>query len=416
MIRIAASPHSAIELRSDELSIPIELVREQPWHRERVAAIKVTRVGYELSIGPYVGRLVVSDDLIIDIRDPFPGTVEHCLELTQTGRRAGGQPSAPGAAEVTPWGAVLREFATRLLDYVENGPHREYWPVNLITSRPRGRIDVPRTARHVHARGRVDLLACRPRTIGTDNALNRLLLAAAVRAAGLAEAEGASLALSQLQHALPFLAGVAYHHLPDERQASAAIPREDVATSALVDLAGLFIAGIPAMPANDDQPIRPFSAWLNAERIFENAVRTIVGGMFPAGTVLRGEDAEKPLLVSEPGDLPPADRSAEPDIVVGSARPVLLDVKYRTHDRLYTEDELYQLMAHATAFDAAASGLLTTAGSGPYGVTWLGRDATGHAFYVLRVDPTSLGGIHSLLAGWFNAVFSPPTGALAPAG
>jgi len=229
-------------------------------------------------------------------------------------------------------------------------------------------------------------------------------LAAAVRAVAVAEVEKASTALAQLQHAVPFLTGATFGPCPDERLAWAEISADDIQTSALVGLASLFVSGIPALPRSGELPTRPFSAWLNAERIFEEAARSMVQSMFPVGVVLGGADAETPLLTAISDDPPPIDRVAEPDIVIRTQPTILLDVKYRTHERLYTEDELYQLMAHATAFDAAAAALLTTAGAGAYGTTWLGRDAAGHAFYVIRVDPSSLTGMRSLLATWFTAI------------
>jgi hypothetical protein len=108
------------------------------------------------------------------------------------------------------------------------------------------------------------------------------------------------------------------------------------------------------------------------------------------------------LLGRRPDDPVTTSKSANPDIVVRYQHAVLLmDAKYRRHDKLFTDSELYQLMAHATAYQATAAALVAPARPG-HGTEpqWIGRDNNGTAYYVVLVDPTSTRLMYQPIADW----------------
>src|SRR5687768_10475111 len=100
MLTLAALPHDRLHLRRDELGLQLGDLSELPWVVANVASARATRIGIELSIGPFVGQLVIPGHLTINVAEPFPGSLATCLALTQGGRRGGAQESPTGALAI----------------------------------------------------------------------------------------------------------------------------------------------------------------------------------------------------------------------------------------------------------------------------------------------------------------------------
>jgi 5-methylcytosine-specific restriction enzyme subunit McrC len=399
-------PHDRIEYRIDEIGELADLL-ELPWITHGIARLTKTRVGVEVQVGPYVGRLVVPGKIVIDIREPFPGTVSACLELSKSGRKAAGQGSPPGTVKITPLSALAENFIESLSNYVMLGIERQYIPELITTSRPRGHVELGLTAKRIFSRGQEDKIVCRPRILSDDTPLNRALVAGAVRAEQVLVRDGSQAGLKTLRSLAPALSGVRRDVAPDLMAARREVNllRED--HRYLLSLVELLIEGVPSLPASERlDEVFPVTAWLNVERIFEEAIfsvtREVVGrrGRVHAGkgdgTMLFAEQVE--------GEPQPITKSADPDIVIRlPGGTLLLDAKYRRHLAEFTEDELYQLMAHAVAYRATAAALVAPVRPGATSQEkWLGRDRYGTAYYAISVDPTDPAQIFQALETWLS--------------
>lgn len=396
-------PHDRLELGIDEVGSLSDLER-LPWVQAGVGRFVPTRLGIELRVGPYVGRLVIPERVTIDVKEPFPGTVATCVHLTTSGRRAAQQESPSSRLNVSPWSAIAAKYERALTSYITDGIERRYIPAEIITSRPRGKINVPLTATRLLSRGRSDQIVCVPRILTDDTPLNRAISAAAIRAEQILLREGQSDSLRAVRSALIGLSGVRRDIAPDFDSARRSINAGRVDHQSLLSMAEIIVRGVPVLPPSERQnPSRPMTAWLNIERLFEDAIRSItheaVGELGKVragrgdGTKLLGRSADDPMTPS---------RSADPDIVVVHQHGTLLmDAKYRRHDKPFTESELYQLMAHAVAYRATAAALVAPARPG-HGVTqqWIGRDNNGTAYYVVLVDPASTRLMREPIADW----------------
>lgn len=404
VITLTARAHDRVQLTEAELGVSLEDAEGLPWVVGRVAAIRRTRVGVEIMIGPFVGQLVVPDHLTLNVEEIFPGTMRACLSITSGGRRAGPQDTGRGTLAVRAWGAVIEAFAVELATYARAGAEKRYIRQRMTTARPRGRIDIARTATKVWPRGRTDLLACDVRVLTEDTYLNRALLAAAVKAEALARQLKLDDPLRDLRMASMALSGARLELAPDTRTARAEVNPMMPSVARLVGLAEVILDGIPALPPPrlEDAPY-PMSAWLNAEKIFEEAVRCVVAGVVPLGTVRAGSGDGVALLSAIDGKLSQEMHKADPDVVVDTnGRVIILDAKYRRHGDEYSQGELYQIMAHARAYGAFAAALVVPAAQRQPGAYAIGSDSVGTAYYVVAVDPSSVLSLEREIGDWVS--------------
>ena len=403
MISIKCYPHDRVEFGKDEVG-PRDDLESLPWVQAGVGRFAPTRLGLELRIGPYVGRIVIPERVSIEVEEPFPGTVATCLDLTMSGRRAAEQESPPSHLKVSPWSTIATIYERALTSYLTGSIERRYMPTEIITSRPRGKINIPLTATRLLSRGRSDQLICVPRVLTEDTPLNRALSAAAIRVEQILLREGPRESLWAVRSALIALSGVRRDVSPDFSSAWRSLDFERKDHQRLLSIAEVIVKGVPALPPSERQdPAHPMTAWLNVELLFEDAVRTItqeiVGDL---GHVRAGRGDGIKLLGRRLDDPITANRSADPDIVVTDQQGVLLmDAKYRRHDKLFTDSELYQLISHATAYQATAAALVAPTRLGQSAVQqWIGRDNNGTAYYVILVDPASTSLMYEPIADW----------------
>jgi len=406
-------PHDRLELSAAEIG-DLDGLAHLAWIEAGIARATPTRLGVELLIGPYVGRLVIPGRVVIDVDQPYAGTVETCLELTTAGRRAADQPSPPGRVRVAPWSTVAVRFERALSRYVGRGVERKYLPKVIVTSRPRGHIDFPSTAFQLASRGRTHQVVSHIRSLTDDTPLNRAVLAGAVRAEQLLLRDARHDSLSVLRRSLMAFAGVRRDIEPDFHVARQQLDPHRDDHDELLSLTEILVAGVPALPRSERQdPAHPMTAWLNVELIFEDAVRAIVRDMLASqATVRAGRGDGTQLLSRLKGDPQAQRKAADPDVVIHLAgRTWLMDAKYRRHASDFTEDELYQLMAHSGAYRATAAALVgpVRPGQSP-GLRWLGRDNSGTAYYVVTVDPATPAGIVEPIVAWLsNQLRQPPS-------
>jgi 5-methylcytosine-specific restriction endonuclease McrBC regulatory subunit McrC len=251
-----------------------------------------------------------------------------------------------------------------------------------------------------------------PRILTDDTALNRAVSAAAVRAEQILLREEIMDSLREIRLALMSLSGVRRDVAPDFSAARHSLAVGANEHERLLSLAELLVQGVPALPMSERQePNHPMSAWINIETLFEEAVRSIaqaaLGGQ---GTARVGRGDGTTLFQYHPDDPITPKKNADPDVVIRHETGVLLlDAKYRRHERQYTEEELYQLMAHARAYNARAAALVAPSrNKSDPSKQWIGRDRGGIAYYIISVDPSSVDGMIAPIANWISRQITLP--------
>lgn len=388
----------------DELGLTLDEVRGLPWVKAGIAKAIPNRFGVEFRIGPFVGRLGLRQGESIDVEEMVPGTVAACMSLsTSNPRRA--LHAAIGRNTLPAHEAVAVEFAELCADVLSRGPVKAYTPSTLTTSRPRGKIDIPATLIKLQARGRFDLLQCGVRNLSDDTPVNRVLLAAALAAERiLVERLDDRVAV---RRCIAALSGVTI-------QAHPAIPRawelsDDVVADAML-LAETLLAGVPVSPSQEGSR-SAFSAWVNVDRIFEEAVRTIFVRSAPSARVVHGKDCGVHLFHAAADEPPALPKRADPDIVVfrSNGQVLLVDVKYRLSGEKPTEEQLYQLAAHAAAFRADAAALFVPVlGRGSEQMRRYGRLADGCSVDVVPVRANDARRIESTVTAWLESIPARP--------
>jgi 5-methylcytosine-specific restriction endonuclease McrBC regulatory subunit McrC len=97
-------------------------------------------------------------------------------------------------------------------------------------------------------------------------------------------------------------------------------------------------------------------------------------------------------------------KDAHPDVAVRLAdgRTWILDAKYRSSLSEVGEPELYQLMAHATAYGAERAALIVPETTQNVGIRSLGSDRLGTSYDVIAVDPTDAAALRLGVAAWLD--------------
>lgn len=379
----------------NEFPLGPEEVQRLPWVADKIAAVNFVGPSVELRLGPYAGTLFVTTDFAIDVQELVKGTVAACLSLSRTGRRHAPQRTA-GAQRVEPTLAIAQLFVDLCSDFVRRGAPKGYVGRHEAVTKPRGRVDILGTLRGPMARGSLERVVCRWRELTEDTALNRVLLSAALRAERIFRDCGDDNPEARLL--IVALSGAQFFPVPDLR-----IPTSSPDVAEVVGLASTLIGGVPLAlaPGAGDEPV---SAWINVERVFEEAVYELCGRKAGHERVSRGADNGVKVFHAGPSEPSPSPKVAEPDVVIDrdGLRPMVLDAKYRRSGENPADEELYQLIAHAVAYRATAAALVTPAIHGPPTIRRLGRIETGCTFDVVSVDASSASSIESNVEQWLS--------------
>ncbi|MBU3748847.1 MAG: hypothetical protein FGM52_00040 [Mycobacterium sp.] len=380
-------------LSQQEFGLSVEEATKLPWAVARVATVRQIASSVEIQIGPYAGQLYVRPGLTIQVEELVPGTVAACLELSHSGRRQDAQPGS-GKPLVDPTLVVAQRFVDRCSRFLERGPLKEYLPHAEAVQRPRGRINIGATVGGPWARGRDSIIVCEWRRLTDDTPLNRILLAAAVRAERIINRH---VGISRSARALLLiLSGAELVPNPDSEIPPAAF---NESSTEVLSLARTLISGVPWTSAG--LPAGPVSCWINVERVFEEAVYAVCRKKSSGRPVYKGAGSGTKLFHALPGEPPPQFKSAEPDVVIeGLGGRLVLDAKYR---RGLDDSQLYQLVAHAGAFEAHAAALIGPALDGSPSIRRLGRIASGCTIDVISVDPSSVRSIEAGISRWVDA-------------
>lgn len=392
-----------ILLTATEAGLSHDEMARLPWVVEKVAAVSPVRTGVEIRVGPYAGSLFMRPGLILEVEELVPGTVAACLGLSRSGRRQAPQ-AGGGPRRIEPTLAVAEMFVSACTEFVRTGPLKEYVQRHATLARPRGRIDIAGTVRGPMARGNRTAVVCDWRQLTEDTPLNRLLLSAAVRAERILQEYGED--SRRARTLIISMAGARFFPNPTTR-----VHFSSRDAGETVGLAKTLIEGVP-LALSPEPSQEPVTAWINVERIFEEAVFELCRRSAVGAAVTRGQDDGVMLFHSKSDEPEALTKSAEPDVVVTApgGQRLILDAKYRRSGEDPDDSELYQLIAHATAYSATAAALVTPALSRPPTVRRLGRIRTGCVVEVVSVDPASATSIGDGVRAWLSSHSQQPEG------
>jgi 5-methylcytosine-specific restriction endonuclease McrBC regulatory subunit McrC len=310
---------------------------------------------------------------------------------------------------IEPTLAVAEQFVELCAELVERGPIKEYVSHRATVASLRGRVDPAATLRGPWARGHRSVATCRWRQLTEDTEFNRLLLSASIRAERIIRSHrGVSRAARML---VVSLSGAQFVPHPPARLTAFGGDMSDMA-----GMARILIEGIP-LSLTQRAGNEPLSAWINVERVFEEAVFEVCRSTLPTASVYPGARSGVQLFHAMSAEPPALKKAAEPDVVIDqSGKRLVLDAKYRRSGEYPEDPELYQLIAHAVAHGADAAALVTPALAAAPARRRLGRIATGCTVDVIAVDAATGSSVERGIREWINGHCAPPSAGVAEPG
>jgi 5-methylcytosine-specific restriction endonuclease McrBC regulatory subunit McrC len=353
--------------------------------RKVLSATALPGGGARLAGSAFVGSAICGD-IRIDCTEKIPGALGALLSHSTRGIRV-----QPVTGPTTDSGSMIRHLVDAYLEhvlvYASKGRDWEYATRREVSSLVGGRLRVVDTV-ILRARGMRHRVAFDRPVVNRVTPVNRLVLAA------LREVETlASLSLvaeTQLSRARGLAALFAdcldievlvgsRTRLVEQVPTLVAMARDDHVRE-LLSLGGALLAH-SSMEAGASQTGQAPLAWfINLENLFETTIRRRLR------VALQGR-----LSVRKGGDavfvFPSTARlSANPDLIVEDAVTTMAigDVKYKVWDGDVEPSDLYQLLAHAKAFDANRAFLIYPSDS--FSERRMGPSVTGADTSVFAVD------------------------------
>lgn len=360
----------------------------------RVVTVEQLRGGrVRLTGGCYVGRSQVADGLILEMHEKVAGSLAALLHFASgTDFRVEHVPGP--SSELGPLIALLvTQFVESVRRYAARGRLFMYEKLSMKGSLVGGRLDVTRTVR-LWARGLRHLAAFDKNVVTFDLPINRTVLS------GLREVERIG-RLIQLPRDVVARVRTMALLFDDCRnaevlfgaRAEAARRAEELAESAsdkgvadMLALAAIILSHESFEHDSAFAGTAPRSWFLNLETLFERAVReTMRSAVGATGSVVSGRSSPPPIF-------PPRSDAfrANPDLVIrqGTSSPCIGDVKYKQWSRLPSASDVYQLLVHASAFDAKQAFLVFPGDD--FEVHVLGESVTGARTSTYGVDVRAL--------------------------
>lgn len=326
----------------------------------------------------YIGRAQLGD-ITLEIDEKVPGAAATLLDFaTYTSFRQ--EPLKSPATELGDLVVIIvRAFLTALRRYVSRGREAHYVAVREQGPTMAGRLDLTQTLA-LRARGLRHVMAFH-RTVLLRNTLKNRVLYAALREVdkiasrvGLPQSDIATVRALSLMfedcvdsevlfRGRERFVGYTEVLLADSRH---------VADRDLISLAGVILAHLSF---EYDAPIPgrvPLTWFLNLETLFQTAVLRLLGALTRGSATVtsgRGDHRVFPAVDTE--------YKARPDYVVRytNGSSVVGDAKYKEWTGAAAHHDVYQLMAHASAFQAKLAFLVYPGES--FEVRDLGESASG---------------------------------------
>jgi 5-methylcytosine-specific restriction endonuclease McrBC regulatory subunit McrC len=338
---------------------------EDFWRLGSTGVVALERTGtrnFAIRGGAFVGQALIGRRLL-RIEEKIPGALAALLEgaAAVDARLA----DVPTVAERR--GRIVEHLARRYLDglgaYLLGGRLKRYVRSAFVGALPRGKIEVAKTMR-LRATGRADLLAYEADTLSADLLENRLLgLGLGALDRTVASWTDAGELLSRVRTIAVLFEDVRWPEIAswsfERLEASFAVALQDASPvlRRLLELARMFALHFGVGFRLDVEA--PLAWFVNLETLFEDAVRQSIAvaarQLDPSLKVYDGKKPERYLIVA-----PERVYQAEPDVVVERAGNVLgvLDMKYKDLVGNPDGSDVYQILAHARAWNTTAATLV----------------------------------------------------------
>lgn len=332
--------------------------------------------GIQLKIGGIIGRLPVTENLVLDISPKFPiGNLARLLSRSDQvlNRRVG----ADRLYDFTNWTGylpelLLRSFAIQLRHVQREGVHRNYIR-NCRDDVPRPKIDFRKSEQAFWAKGILTRAKIEAFDFSTNNAVNRILKAALL--VGLSLSDGEATLSSERQIFAENLKSYArisavaadnFEYIYEDALAS--LPHFKVGHHKALEVARELIRRSSPLLEFADRRVRLPSFIINLDTVFEsyirNCLRNDLNVLNPGSQVNDGnETAHSKSLLNDNQKF-----TIKPDLIfrLSAHEPPFLigDLKYKTKP---TEDDRYQILTHTLSYQCNKAVLIYPKRSGRKG-------------------------------------------------
>jgi 5-methylcytosine-specific restriction endonuclease McrBC regulatory subunit McrC len=318
---------------------------------------------FRLRGGPFVGRAIIGGQIALQLEEKVSGSLVALIRYaSHTDFRIQLAPSQ--VSDIGPLISLLADqFTQSVTRYLSRGREFNYRTERHVGALIGGKLHMTGTIR-LRVRGLSHLAEFEKSAIAFDTSLNQIILAALrelerinrlvpLEISMLAKARSLSLLFSDCRSKqVLFGARAEFIRLA----AASHVIYSDPLIRDLTALSGILLSHESFEPSAARQNRAPRSWFLNLESLFELSTRNILTRMIGnAGSVQNGRNA--PALIFKTGD---AHYRAHPDFVLRTGGPttVVGDAKFKLPNTTVEPSDLYQLIVHASAFDATEAFLL----------------------------------------------------------
>lgn len=355
---------STYKINADELQI----LQRQPAFRN-LLKLRVVGVGlrpegsFELKASHYVGTVILDNSYSITVTEKIVGATEGLFSYLSKARYKVPLGQAKSSIDGVFFVHIVEAFVNSVQEYVAIGRRKEYQCIKFDTHRPVGRILMSQTIRH-HAKGECNVVHVSQFRLSSDTFANQVIGYCLAEIEILAERHTSLKSLLHKARTLFLLFSDAnYSTLRFKSdQAKAAQLSQYLATNLLskelraaLEMAYPLLCG-GGIFGNSYSSFRTQALFFDLEFLFEYSVLSSLQSRIDIRTS-RGDSFSKKLF-----EKPVGRYRCEPDLVLSRPTGECLaigDVKYKDIENgLPDNDDVYQLLAHASAFAVSKSFLV----------------------------------------------------------
>lgn len=361
--------------------------------REVVQARQVAGGKARLLGGCYVGRSQVAEDLVLEVHEKVSGSLSALLDFAYGSDFRIERLCSPSTDLGDLVALLVSHFVEATRKYAARGREFGYVTKPMRGSLVGGRLDVTRTLR-LHARGLRHLAAFEKNAITFDLPVNRVLLAALREVDRLqalipippdivVKARGMAMVFDDCRGPEVLFGRKADMVDQADRLCTTA---KDRVTSDLMALAAIILSNESFEQDAPQRGIAPRAWFLNLETLFEKAVREAMSSALQGVATVTAGRSKPAKVFTEYQNL-----RANPDLVVrriDTKRVMAGDVKYKRWSGSPKAADVYQLLVHASAFNAQRAFLIYPGDS--FETVEFGTASTGAAMTAYTLDVRDL--------------------------
>lgn len=334
------------------------LVERKVVQPQQVAGGKARLLG-----GCYVGRSLVAENLVLEVHEKVTGSLSALLNFAYGSEFRIERLRSPSTDLGDLVALLVSHFVEATRQYAARGRQFGYVTKPMRGSLVGGRLDVTRTLQ-LHARGLRHLAAFEKNAITFDLPVNRVLLAALREVDRMqalipippdivAKARGMAMVFDDCRGTEVLFGKKAAMVDQADRLGSTS---KDRGTSDLMALAAIILSNESFEHGASQRGIAPRAWFLNLETLFEKAVREAMRRILQGvATVTAGRSKPAHIFTGY------QNLRANPDLLVrlnNTDRMMAGDVKYKQWSGSPKAQDLYQLLVHASAFNARGAFLV----------------------------------------------------------